>query len=157
MIPKNNIKLTIDKQHTTLHFADQQLSLPIGSQAILGKVLPDELPSPLATETAIMQIEDQIMPLYAQLPQPAQLYTDNPQIQWMAQQLGQANNANVEISLEQVEDLFNRLADIIHGKPATLDSLPITREFTLTLLILREMLNHWRMTSVRVETSKSTL
>ncbi|WP_392566845.1 hypothetical protein RHO15_04515 [Utexia brackfieldae] len=151
MTQKTAIELTIEPQQTTLYFAGQQLNVPIGNQTIIGNPLKQLPASPRETETAIMQIEDQIMPLYAKLPPAGQLHTHNPQIQLMAQLLGLETKPSCEITLKQVEDLFNRLADIIHGRPASLDKLPITSEFTLTLLILREMLNHWRMTSVIVE------
>jgi exopolyphosphatase/pppGpp-phosphohydrolase len=54
---------------------------------------------------------------------------------------GLASNGAV-LSLDQVESLFQRLADASSGPPTALGGLPADRETAAALLILRETMHH---------------
>ena len=52
------------------------------------------------------------------------------------------------MSLETVEDWFQRLASASLGQPAAMQGLPAGREAAASLLVLREIMHHRGYTSV---------
>lgn len=51
-------------------------------------------------------------------------------------------------NLEEVEDLFNRIAMVSQGRPMGHDALPTAPEFYAAMVILRECLHHLRFGGV---------
>lgn len=105
---------------------------------------------PIEMERAIEIVEDIIMPQRQRLGELAALATDNAFVrQFPALTSVRAPEKNT-VTVEQVEDVFNQLADIVSGSPVTEKSPPYDIAFTSTLLIVRELLHHWNIRVIRL-------
>ncbi len=94
-------------------------------------------------ENAIMMVEDEVMPLHKLLAPHSGLYTTDAGIREIAQlTVFTENKQGITLTLSNMESVFNRLAAIITGLPASQDCLPTTKSFAVTLLILREVMHH---------------
>lgn len=102
-------------------------------------------------ERAIEHVEDAVMPERPQLAPHSQLYSADPTIRQMALLTGQTAAPNMQLSLDEVEALFNRLAARASGRPVSQDSdLPADAEFAATLLILREYMQHLGFATLKI-------
>ena len=94
-------------------------------------------------ENAIMVVEEEVMPLHKLLVSGSGLYTMDAGIREIAQLTVFAEKKQgVILARSDMEQVFNRLAAIITGRPASQDILPSTNSFAATLLILREVMHH---------------
>ena len=59
---------------------------------------------------------------------------------------GDIDDANIVI----VEQLFNRLVARAQGRPASQDPLPVDGPSAARLVIVRELLHHWRLDGLRL-------
>lgn len=129
----------INPQSTIFTFADHsQLRLNVGYDSVIEHDFKHHFPNAYQTEMAIITIEtaiEQVMTLWQKT---AILQTDNGEIKKIANYF----NNEKSLSTEQIERLFNRVADIIAGSPRQHDPLPDSLQFTASLLILREVLHH---------------
>jgi hypothetical protein len=79
------------------------------------------------------------------------LYTSDTAIRQIALQKDRSENATEIILLRSdMEQIFERLATIISGRPASSDTLPTDNAFAATLLILRELMFHLKFTEIRI-------
>jgi len=101
-------------------------------------------------ESAISDIEDHLMPALRQLPAPRRLVTSEPEVLRIAKLLRSSDPLAARLELAEIEQLFNRLADVAHGMPAAQLGIPADRSFAATLLILREILHHGGFASVEL-------
>lgn len=101
-------------------------------------------------ESAIMQIEDDLMPILRLLPAHSQLATAAPEYWEVVTVAGLGDSPEVNLDIATVEMLFNRLADAAHGIPAARLGIPTNRTFAAILLLLREVLHHGGFGSVLV-------
>ena len=102
-------------------------------------------------ERAIEHVEDAVMPERPQLAPHSQLYSADRTIRQMALLTGQTAAPNMQLSLDEVEALFNRLAARASGRPVSQDSdLPTDAEFAATLLILREYMQHLGFATLKI-------
>lgn len=109
-------------------------------------------PSPLEVETAIATIEDQIMPLATQVPKGLTVLGEGED---MVELAVLAVGADAPLTLEALEQLFNRWVAIVQGRPPGADVIAPSHRFAVTLLILRELFHHWALRAVIIDTGAS--
>jgi len=108
-------------------------------------------PTPAEIENAIQMVEDEVMPLHRQLMATSDLYTLDESIQDIARlTVFSEVQQGLTLARTDVEQVFNRLAAIISGRPASQDVLPTTNSFAATLLILREVMHHLGFMNITV-------
>ena len=128
-----------------------QQDLPLGTASLARQWMRHTPPTPLDIEHAIEQVEDVVMPLAAKLVRTEQLQLRGSGAALILQGVGAAPDAALQWSLEEVEDLFNRIAMVSQGRPSGQDTLPTAQEFYAAMVILRECLHHLRFDEVTVE------
>ena len=125
----------------------EQLILAVGSTttATLFKHAP---PTESEMENAIMLVEDELFHIRHAFPPATMLSTTDQSIHAIAVLGGETN---LTVTRTAVEQVFNRLAAIIQGRPTSFDSIPTDREFCATLLILREFMHHLNFASLELK------
>lgn len=130
------------------------LSLPIGASELARQILRHTPPRPLEIEQAIELVEEAIMPARARLPEMLQLQTADPRLRRLVAEVRPANleqaSAPLWLDTDAVENLFNRLVARAEGRPAPEDSLPVDGESAARLVIVREILHHWRLAGLQI-------
>jgi len=115
----------------------------IGTEKTAGDFFKHFPPTPAEIENAIQVVEDEVMPLHRLLMATSDLYTLDESIQDIARLTVYSEvQHGLTLARKDVEQVFNRLAAIISGRPASQDVLPTTNSFAATLLILREVMHH---------------
>lgn len=147
--------LHIGPLHSQVHLvhgtdAEVFLPMPVGALQVAQQHFRRLPPTPLEMEHAIQTVEDAVMPVAKVIPPGTELRSADAAILKVAQLEDGFGGAAGLLTLEAVERMFNRLADIVAGRPAQLDSLPMDGEFAATLLILREFMHHLQLPSLRV-------
>ena len=123
---------------------DTRHTLGIGAEQIARTYFHHEPPTSLEIERSIDAVEDEVMRLSRQTdPQAALVSIDDGLRAWAA-------IAGPAMTLEVVEQLFQRLASASLGRPSALDGLLTGREAAATLLILREFMHHLGYASIMV-------
>lgn len=107
-------------------------------------------PTAAELESAIQQIEDDLMPVLRSLPDHGHLVTSAPEYWEIVTVAGLGGSPEVDLDTATVEGLFNRLADVAYGMPAARLGIPTDRSFAAILLLLREVLHHGGFRSVLV-------
>ncbi|HJT61059.1 MAG TPA: hypothetical protein VJ797_05210 [Burkholderiales bacterium] len=97
--------------------------------------------SALGLENAIAAVEDELARVHASLVKGGALLTDDATIRDIALAAGVHASAEMTLSVEAVEQMFQRLA-------ARAPGLPAGREFAGKLLILRELMHHLAFPSI---------
>lgn len=128
-----------------------QQDLPLGTASLARQWMRHTPPTPLDIEHAIEQVEDVVMPLTAKLLRTEQLQVRGSGAALILQAVGAKPNATVQWSLEEVEDLFNRIAMVSQWRPMGHDALPTAPEFYAAMVILRECLHHLRFGGVVIQ------
>jgi exopolyphosphatase/pppGpp-phosphohydrolase len=128
-----------------------QQSLSLGTASLARQWMRHTPPTPLDMEHAIEQTEDVVMPLAAKL-----VRTDPLLLRGSgALLILQAVNANpdevLHWNLDEVEELFNRIAMVSQGRPRGQEALPAAPEFYAAMVIVRECLHHLRFGDVVVQ------
>ena len=127
------------------------LSLPLSADALARDLLRHAPPSPLEIERAIERVEDAVMPARARLPAALRLQTSDARLRAMVGAAGAARaDAPVWLDIDTVEQLFNRLVARAQGRPASQDPLPVDGPSAARLVIVRELLHHWRLDGLRL-------
>ncbi len=129
------------------------LALPVGSSMLAREVLRHTPPRPLEIEQAIEVVEEAVMPARAQLPEAIQLFCTDPLLHALAAAEPQADDP-VWLSMEAVEQLFNRLVARAEGRPAPQDDLPVDAASAARLVIVREILHHWGLNGLYLAISQ---
>ncbi len=124
------------------------LELNLGTDKTAHSHFKGAIPTSLEVETIIATIEDEIMPLGRQIPAGSQLCTSDADLGEIAKLSGAQSGPIVRLTIEALEQLFNRWVAFVEGRPATQDPLPGTHRFALCLLILREVMHHWQVGEV---------
>ena len=122
------------------------LSLPLSADTLARDVLRHTPPRPLEIERAIELVEDAVMPARARLPEAFGLQVEDALLREMARSDapdGSSAEAPVWLSLQHIENWFNRLVALSEGRPATQDALPTDAAHAARLVIVREILHHW--------------
>ena len=129
------------------------LSLPVSADALARDLLRHAPPSPLEIERAIERVEDAVMPARARLPAALRLQTSDARLRALVGAAGAARaDAPVWLDIDTVEQIFNRLVARAQGRPASQDPLPVDGPSAARLVIVRELLHHWRLDGLRLTT-----
>lgn len=150
---------------TALEFGDSVSAVAVGDQAeptrvirlalapgmLARKYLQAPRPGEAAIEAAIADVEERVMPLRALLPAGSRCVSGDHRVAWIARELGLPAGPWVALTIDAVEDGFNRWASIALGRPASRERLPTTPEFAASLLMLREWLHHLGFAGIRAE------
>lgn len=124
---------------------------PFGSKKTAEEFFKHNPPTPEEIEHAINLIEEEISSVGKFLPEKSPLYTLSPIIETIALQTKTTEWGEQRIlTIENMEDVFSRLALIISGRPASLDTLPANSSFASSLLILREIMHHLNFEKINV-------
>ena len=127
------------------------LSLPLSADALARELLRHAPPSPLEIERAIERVEDAVMPARARLPAALRLQTSDARLRALVGAAGAARaDAPVWLDIDTVEQIFNRLVARAQGRPASQDPLPVDGPSAARLVIVRELLHHWRLDGLRL-------
>ena len=125
-----------------------QQDLPLGTASLARQWMRHAPPTPLDIEHAIEQTEDVVMPLAAKLVRTEQLVLRGSGAALILQGVGAKPDAALQWSLDEVEDIFNRIAMVSQGRPMGQEALPTTPEFYAAMVIVRECLHHLRFGEV---------
>ena len=128
-----------------------QQSLPLGTASLARQWMRHTPPTPLDMEHAIEQTEDVVMPLASKLVRTQQLVLRGSGAALILQAVGAKPDEALQWSLDEVEDIFNRIALVSQGRPSGQEALPTAPEFYAAMVILRECLHHLRFGAVVVE------
>ncbi|MBX9817672.1 MAG: hypothetical protein K2X79_06555 [Burkholderiaceae bacterium] len=138
--------LCIENGHVVL-----QQELRLGTASLARQWMRHTPPTQLDIEHAIEQTEDVVMPLAAKLVRTEHLLLSGTGAELIRQGVGAASDAVRNWNLDEVEDLFNRLAMVSQGRPAGQEALPTAPEFYAAIVIVRECLHHLRFGAVWVQ------
>lgn len=125
-----------------------QQDLPLGTASLARQWMRHTPPTPLDIEYAIEQTEDVVMPLASKLVRTNLLQLRGSGAALILQGVGARSDETLRWSLEEVEDLFNRIAMVSQGRPMGHEALPTAPEFYAAMMILRECLHHLRFGEV---------
>ena len=128
-----------------------QHSLPLGTASLARQWMRHTPPTPLDMEHAIEQTEDVVMPMASKLVRTDQLLMRGSGAALILQAVGAKPDEALLWGLDEVEDLFNRIAMVSQGRPSGQEALPTAPEFYAAMVILRECLHHLRFGAVVVE------
>ena len=128
------------------------LSLPLSADALAREVLRHTPPRPLEIEQSIERAEDAVMPARARLPEAFRLQADDALLRAMVGEgAASPQGAPTWLGTEAVEQLFNRLVARAEGRPASQDpNFPVDGPSAARLVIVREMLHHWRLEGLQL-------
>ena len=125
-----------------------QRSLPLGAVRTARDCFRHTPPNALEIETAIMVVEDEVMPLRAQLAGGSALCSSDAGVAQIALLAGVSPGDS--LSLDALERVFNRLADVASGAPVASSGLPADPAFAARLVILREFMHHAGFDAIRL-------
>ena len=123
-----------------LHFAAERTTVADTKLAIGWEVASRD-PSELGLENAIAAVEDELARVHGSIVKGAAVLTDDATVRDIALAAGVPAGAEMTLSVEAVEQMFQRLA-------ARAPGLPAGREFAGKLLILRELMHHLEFPSI---------
>ncbi|CNI22308.1 Uncharacterised protein [Yersinia rohdei] len=144
----SNESTTIVTDGPDMAFTAQHLT--VGFDNIALRYFKHTPPTADEMETAIMVVEDEVIRISPAVNRTSQLITSDSHIRTLAQLAGLPDKAEIMLSLESVERMFDRLAAVMVGRPAASEGLPPENEFAARLLILREFMHHLQFSSIRV-------
>ena len=124
--------------------------LAIGSQKTAREFFKHTPPSPLEIENAIHAVEDEVARAKTLIPPGARLITTDAAARKIAVHSGVIEATLMRLSIEAMEQSFNRLASVSLGRPAAHVGLPTSPAFAATLLILREFMHHLHFACIQV-------
>lgn len=144
---------------TFLHLADDHAVVSRGagpavtlSQLGLARMeracLRHQPPLALELEQAIELTEEWVMPLAARFSGPHTLVLQGTAATLLEAQLASGPQGQ---PLEAVEALFNRMAALSQGRPASQDPLPAEPRWCAALLVLREFMHHLHFAHVLLQ------
>ena len=123
-----------------LRFAAERTTVA-GTELGIGWDLASRDLSALGLENAIAAVEDELDRAHATLVKGAAVLTDDATIRDIGLAAGVPAAAEMTLSVQAVEQMFQRLA--VHAP-----GLPASREFAGKLLILRELMHHLGFPSI---------
>ena len=124
------------------------LVLAIGSQKTAREYFKHTPPTPLELENAIQTVEDEIACARTLIPDGSGLYTTDAAVREVAMLSGVKESPEMILSLEAVEQTFDRMASVTLGASVSHAGLPESIEFAAMLLILREFMHHMKIVSI---------
>lgn len=156
--------LHIGPDSTTLDFTDASAAdattpsvvahLPLGLTALQQQMRHAPLPTAGEVEACIAEVEDILMSRIAAWPRTGLLRTHDAEARHLAEAAAAAGHPAqplpLTLSIDAVEEVFNRLADVLGGMPASRLGIPERPEFIAYLIVLRELMHHAGFVSLRV-------
>lgn len=128
--------------------------LPLGLTALQQQMRHAPLPTAGEVEACIAEVEDILMPRIAAWPRTGLLRTHDAEARHLAEAAAAAGHPAqplpLTLSIDAVEEVFNRLADVLGGMPAARLGIPERPEFIAYLIVLRELMHHAGFVSLRV-------
>ncbi len=126
-----------------LHFAAERTTVA-DTELAIGWEVASRDPSELGLENAIAAVEDELARVHGSIVKGSAVLTDDPTIREIALAAGVPAGAEMTLSVEAVEQIFQRLT-------ARAPGLPTGREFASKLLILRELMHHLDFPSILIK------
>jgi exopolyphosphatase/pppGpp-phosphohydrolase len=147
---------------TVLHIGEEQTAvatgtatepdavflLPIGSKRTAADFFKHTPPTPGELENAIMAVEDEVTRLRAITAADSTLFTADAAIREIAIISGVPDQSESILTIEAMEQTFEKLAAVTLGRPAFSGGIPANAAFAATLLILRELMHHLQFASI---------
>lgn len=128
---------------------DSALTLAVGDEKTVAAFFRHLPPTPDEMEIAIMTVEDEIMRIRHQIDTQRALCLCDSGMVALAEASGIAPDAQGwHISQEDIELLFKRFEQVMLGRPASWEAIPLDNAFSARLLILREFMHHLGFLSV---------
>lgn len=115
--------------------------VPVGSIAAVRRLIRHEPVNAAELEAAIAEVEDLIMPVLRVLPSAEALEVSGQDLCVVIAAASPAARGQ-PVSIEAIENLFNRLADVAMGSPRGRLGAPYTSALALSLVVLREVMHH---------------
>lgn len=112
-----------------------------------------EPPWPIEIERAIEMTEEAVMPLAAQFGNTTGLILQGVSATPISNTLQTSGFALTVLTLDEVEDLFNRLVAVSQGPPTSQEKMPTDVRFFGTMLILREFMHHLHFAAVTLRSN----
>lgn len=152
---KRDVVLQIGAQSTSIRYPDTKglqrtADFQLGYEQLATEVLRHAPPTPAELERAIALIEDELMKLHRLIPETAALVTTDTHIADLVRMIHPEIQSSIMASIEEVEQLFDLLAALSLGRPATSAGVPSDVRFAAILLILREVMHHLRFRSIQI-------
>jgi hypothetical protein len=123
----------------------------LGVDSLARLCLIHEPPWPIELERAIELTEEAVMPLAAQFAGTTGLILQGFGATLIANTLLASGISLPVPTLDEVEDLFNRLVAVSQGRPASQEKLPTDGRFFGAMLILREFMHHLHFAEVTLQ------
>ncbi len=123
----------------------------LGVDSLVRQSLQHAPPLPIELEHAIELTEDAVMPLAAEYAGSAGLILQGLGASLIARSLDVIGSVRSELTLDEVESLFNRLVAVSLGRPASQEALPTDARFFAALLMLREFMHHLHFPHVTLQ------
>jgi len=145
--------LHIGPEQTAMAFGDhheaaQIALLAIGWQSIASDYFKHAPATALELENAIVTVEDEIARARSMLHGNWQLHTTDAALREIAVLSGVTESSPMVLSIEAMEQTFDRMAQVALGRPAAQSGLPASNEFAARLLILRELMHHLQFSTL---------
>ena len=145
------VALSLGAQTLTLTVGGVQHPLPTGIEPLVTG-FRHHMPSALAPENAIAEVEDAIMPAARLLPAQRHSLSGADPLLLQVIHSATANPQATTVSRDAIETLFSALARQAE-RPGYADAqIPQTPEFAAALLVLRECMHHWGFAQLQVLT-----
>lgn len=122
--------------------AESQDTIIAGDVQTILADLKHEPAKAIELEAAIAHIEDQLMPIISELPNRRCLVTSEQAFWAITNVAGLETDESLQLDVDAVEEIFNRLVDVAYGTPASRLDVPENREFAAFVLFLRELMHH---------------
>ncbi len=150
---------------TVLHIGEQQsviaagtgaepsavFKLPIGSGKTAAEYFHHDPPTPGEMENAIVAIEDAVASARTIISGGTKLFAMDEAIRKIAFISGVTDGTEFILTRDAIERTFERLTEVIFGRPGSREEIPATVTFAATLLILREIMHHLQFLSITVK------
>lgn len=126
------------------------VTLAVGSSKTAREHFKHVSPTALELENAIVTVEDEITRARTMLEERSALFTRDAAVREIGRIGGLPDNMEINLTLDSVEQTFERLVAVAQGRPPALEGLPNGLEFAATLLILREFMHHMQFSAITV-------
>ncbi len=150
-----SIHLHIGAEQTTVSIdthgaAAEVMVLDIGQSRTPAEFFKHSPPTEGEIEAAIMRVEDEVTRARTLVAGHTGLTTSDLAIRDIARVAGLPLQAEMLLTVEAVERLFDLLAAWSLGRPALRSGIPTDAAFAATLLILREFMHHLHFACIQV-------
>ena len=127
------------------------LPLELGSDKTVTQFFHHLPPTPGEMELAIMTVEDEVTRIHRQVDNQSALYLLGENLAPIAQATGvEADAHGWLLTQDDIERLFKRYEQVMLGRPAAQEGVPLENAFAARLLIVREFMHHLGFPAVRL-------